>query len=130
MNSTQPENRTWPIWLPLIIALLITVLIRVFDLDRQISALFYDPVKQTWPYEQAEPLRSFYYFGRFPPALLALFASLVAIFPNWMNRWNPYPTRDEFRRSGMFLSLLFLIAPGLIIEAGFKSYWGRPRPIQ
>ena len=34
------------------------------------------------------------------------------------------------QRAGLFLALLMLIGPGLIVNVGFKEFWGRPRPNQ
>lgn len=125
-NSVQNLPVVWP----LLAALVFSCLIRVFDLDRKCAALFYDSISHRWPFERIEPLRSFYYFGRFPPAILALTGLIVALFAGRLKRWNPFATTDEFRRVGLFLALMYLIGPGLLIEAGLKSYWGRPRPVQ
>ena len=44
-----------------------------------------------------------------------------------VGRWRHRPV--EYR-AGLFLTLLFIIGPGLIVNHGFKNHWGRPRPHQ
>lgn len=38
--------------------------------------------------------------------------------------------RRQYRRAALFLPLFLAIEPGLVVNAGFKDHWARPRPCQ
>jgi lipid A 4'-phosphatase len=64
-----------------------------------------------------------YHYGLWPAwiifwlAVIGLVYSFCRLYPSW---YKPC----------LFLILVFIIGPGLVIHAGFKDYWGRPRPKQ
>ncbi len=60
------------------------------------------------------------------PALKAA-AVLVLVWMVWRIVARPAMRRDYMRRL-IYLALVFAIGPGLIVDAGLKSHWGRARP--
>jgi len=62
-----------------------------------------------------------------PRAALTLLGA--AILLGAASRWLPLPVTPS-RRDSAYLTLALLIGPGLIVNAGLKSYWGRARPSQ
>lgn len=64
-----------------------------------------------------------YYYGLWPAWIVVLGALMGAFL-------SLYPSYSSWRRPALFLFLVFILGPGLIIHAGFKDHWGRPRPRQ
>lgn len=125
----RASNR-WPIVWPLVVGTIASLAIRSFDLDRRISASFYDPALEAWPLVKAPPWVTFYHYGTIPPLVVGLAGLLF-----WVIGWRFWTDRDEesinsFRRMGLFLGLMLLIGPGLLVNSAVKAAWGRPRPHQ
>ena len=118
----------WPIWRPLLAVVLLSLLIRTYDLDRIVSKPWYDAVSHRWPMEHIEPLLSLYRFGIYPPWVLGGVGGIVAVFGRGIWPKAAEPRLKIIRTGGLFLVLMLIIGPGLIVESGFKSFWGRPRP--
>lgn len=120
----SPFGSDWPIFLPMIGLLFVSLLFRWTNLDLAISALFYDPELREWPWFFSPWCTLFYRRGVYLPIGLTVMAGLL-IVAGGMKRH-----RNDLVRSGLFLLLVFAIGPGVIINSGFKPYWGRPRPHQ
>lgn len=129
-NHVGDKSSSWPIWTPLIAMLVVSALVRLFDLDRQISSCFYDRESHYWPCERSEPWLSFYRYGIHPPLLLGIGGAVVFVLGNLLKRSIEPGRLQRWRRGGLFLALMILIGPGLLINGGFKSLGGRPRPLQ
>ena len=99
-----------------------TLLIAIFNADLTLSRLFYTP-GQGFLLASAQPWRALYKFGEYPGLLLAIAAALAvaATF-----RWPGY---RAWRKPCLFLALLYLLGPGLMINAVLKDHWGRARPV-
>lgn len=92
------------------------------SIDLSLSSYFYEPVHQT--FSHSYPLKLIYHLGPFP-ALLTAFFSLLGLAASFF-----YPSLIKHRPSFLSLSLTLIIGSGLIINAGLKEYWQRPRPKQ
>jgi len=125
---SRPPYYRWPIWQPLLAALLFSLLVRTFDWDRKISALFYDTKSHTWPLQFVEPFLTFYRFGIYPPVVVGIAGGVFAVFGHQLWPRTEQARMNHLRRGGLFLALLLILGPGLVVEVGFKSFWGRPRP--
>lgn len=95
------------------------------ELDLKIAALFYDPASHRFPM-QASHLANFardaamwitWAFAL--PALVSLAVKIV--LPRRRMLVSPRVT--------LFLTLSIVLTAGIISNAGFKTYWGRPRPV-
>ncbi len=124
------SSADWPIVWPLIALVLLSLMIRYFAIDQQVSELCYDPVGQIWPLETAEPWLWFYRNGTIPPLLVGITGALVFIFGTRLLPRANSVSLNGIRRKGLFLALLLLIGPGLIVNSSLKMLWGRPRPLQ
>src|SRR5262249_54397117 len=120
----------WPVFLPLAAILVASTLIRAFDVDLIASSLSYDFERAYWPFARAEPWLGFYRYGIFPPILLGIVGLLAFTRGKWSFPLTRSQSPQAIRREGLFLVLMLLIGPGLLVNAGLKSLWGRPRPLQ
>lgn len=106
--------------------LLIFPMFWLTDLDLIAAGWFYDPGVPggPWP-EQHFGLWQFFYHGASPFAALIVVAGLTLAVLG--------AVRKRFYRlhlAGLVMLLSLAAGPGLLINAVFKDYWGRPRPRQ
>ncbi|HEY0980732.1 phosphatase PAP2 family protein [Schlesneria sp. T3-172] len=127
---TAAGRKSWPVWRPLIATLLVSLLIRIWDVDQHVSAMFYDSGNGIWPFERAHPWLWFYRNGVIPPIVVGVVGAVVAVFGTHLLHSKDPLKIKQFRLSGLFLALLLIIGPGLLVNGFLKSVWGRPRPVQ
>lgn len=113
-NLLHPE-----VWLGLAALLLFSLPFFASDLDLTLAKLWY---RDGWGLGDQPLWLGLYKFGTWPGLVLSA-ASLVALFGSWI--WPGWRNR---RRGAALVVLTLLIAPGLLINALGKDYWGRPRP--
>lgn len=95
------------------------------ELDLQVAAMFYDG--ETFFLKDSVFVSLIDRFGMWPMrfvaigALLAWLYSFNAAAPDWTVSW---------RNGLLFLAMVAILGPGLVIESGFKSHYGRARPHQ
>lgn len=128
--DVPPTAMRWPVVLPLLAILIASFLIRWFEIDRLVSSMSYDFERAYWPFERAEPWLGFYRYGIYPPVILGLCGFFAAVSGRWIVPITNSRSANAIRREGLFLALMLLIGPGLLVNAGLKSLWGRPRPLQ
>jgi len=118
-----PFIAKWPLAWPFGLTVLFTAIFRCTNADIVISDWFYDHSTQEWTWFFNTGCTLFYRRGIYPAFVLfgvSVVAQAAAIVMK----------REKLYRAGLFLSLLFIIGPGLIVNYGFKNHWGRPRPHQ
>lgn len=121
--SAKERPRRWPIFRPLLALLIFTVVFRHTKADLIVSSWFYDSANGEWPYLNATPCVWLYYGGLYPACALFV-GSMIELALGWLRQ------RPVHLRAGAFLTLAFIIGPGLIVNYGLKGHWGRPRPNQ
>jgi lipid A 4'-phosphatase len=119
MKSSRP-----PILVPIGILIVITGLIRMFDLDLKTSTAFYDAsnAAEVWPWNLNPIIQFLYRYGTIPAIGAASVAGVI---------WIASAFRSELvkhRGIAMYLALVMAVGPGLIVNAVFKDHFGRPRP--
>jgi lipid A 4'-phosphatase len=107
---------------PIALLALTTWLFHAFPWDLEASGAYYDPESNTWHQRNAFPWRGLYDLGQHP-ALFTAFFGLVGFVISFF-----VPSLKPFRRRFIYVCLVMVIGPGLVINAIFKDYWGRPRP--
>lgn len=117
-------RRQWPVMMPLLGLIGLTMLFRYTPLDQTVSSWFYDSQTQNWPLFFSAPCTFFYRVGIYPPFVLMSFGAGLLLFGWTVDR------TFSLSRAGLFLVLLMVIGPGLIVNLGFKGHWGRARPHQ
>jgi lipid A 4'-phosphatase len=123
-------GRRWPVWPPLLSVLFVSLLIRMFGVDQQVSALCYDSIRGQWPFERADPWLWFYRHGTIPPVAIGICGAVLALFGGYLRPLLDQRNTETWRRAGLFLALMLLIGPGLLVNVSLKTLWGRPRPVQ
>lgn len=88
-------------------------------LDLKITRAFY--VEGSF---SSEPFWSWLYVYGLWPAWIMIGLALVGVALSF------YQSYHSWRKPCLFLILTFAVGAGLIIHAGLKDYWGRPRPKQ
>lgn len=109
--------------IPALILALGTWLIRSRGLDMKFQSAFYAG-SGNWLGNQIHILDLVYDYGTLPALIVSITGTVVFVagfFSKNLAQW---------RRSGLFLALVMLLGPGLLVNAIFKEYWGRPRPNQ
>lgn len=99
-----------------------TLFIALFDLDMVVADLFFVP-GQGFAFAHNQPWRVLYAIGEYPGLVMAIGAALLGIATYWQ------PMYRRWRKPCLFLVLLYLIGPGLVVNAMLKDHWGRARPI-
>lgn len=107
-------------YVPLLLLLAFSVLVRRFDLDMRVSALFYR--QGEWFLGDHALVQLLYRYGTWPT-----FATGIACLIVWIGaRWRPaWQTR---RTLAKFIALCMIIGPGLLVNNAIKETAGRPRP--
>ncbi len=96
------------------------------ELDLKLAALFYDPATRSFPFkldggaELARDGAMWIAWGLALPAIVSLVVKLLR------------PTRPLMMsgRAILFLLVTLTLSAGVLTNLTFKSYWGRPRPVQ
>ncbi len=108
--------------LPLLIAIGLTVLVRVTGFDLEAERWIYGVGGGSWALGD-HPLWKSLYQGGTVPAALVVFGALGLYVASW---WRH--SLVGWRKVFWFLILSGLIGPGVITNGVLKESWGRPRP--
>src|SRR6201999_2795516 len=110
----------------LALALVIGLLFGIYpELDLKLAALFYDPATKSFPlkFDSAAAIARdgamWLAWAMALPAIVALVVKLV----------RPDRRLLMSGRAIMFLLVTLSLSAGIFTNLGFKSYWGRPRPV-
>ncbi len=95
------------------------------QLDLRIAALFYDPVRHTWPADEGDLWPIYRNVNFLLSVSLAIFAAGAHAFAALFGR-SPLLSRSETA----FLLGGLALGPGLIVNVLLKPEWGRPRPAE
>ncbi len=118
----------WPFVWPLCATLALTVAILATNADMRLAELMFDRDSGQWMFAANSMLRFVYHYGPLPGVALGIAAAIVAVAGRWAPQRRVWWQSRDMRRACVFLALLLVVGPGLIINSGFKSMWGRPRP--
>jgi lipid A 4'-phosphatase len=124
MMDPRSLFRNGLIWIAAVVAFLLMLswLTVTWDLDLRIAERFYADGK--WYLAKRQPWRFLYHYGTIPGIVLSLAALLVwcgGLFSPRLAPWRHYC---------LLVVLTTVLGAGLLVNAVFKPYWGRPRPEQ
>ena len=128
VTSCHRFRSDWPLVWPLCAALAITVAILATNSDLRVAEAMFDRDAGTWIFASNSLLKFVYRYGPLPGVFAGIAAAFVAIFGRGVLPRGVWSESHDIRRACLFLALLLVIGPGLIINSGLKSMWGRPRP--
>lgn len=106
--------------------LFISVLLAPFStfLDLEISRLFYKTQMSHDKFSHALFFKYIFKYGTYP-AWFIFISSCIVYFMSFSIR-----SYVQWRFYALYMTLAFIIGPGILINGLFKEYWGRPRPVQ
>ena len=102
--------------------IILTLLISFFNLDIKLEHKFYRD--NSWYIGNNQPWLWLYKYGTYPSIILSAAFLIVLLSSITISKFVPY------RRYALLVLLTLFFGPGLIINAIFKDWWGRPRPRQ
>jgi membrane-associated PAP2 superfamily phosphatase len=118
-------NRTG-LLIALALALVIGLLFGIYpELDLKLAALFYDPATKSFPLKADSTAA----FARDGAMWLAWAMALPAIVALAVKLLRPDRRLLMSGRAIVFLLMTLTLSAGIFTNLGFKSYWGRPRPM-
>lgn len=110
-----------PLWIPLILLLIASVIILATDLDLSVARHFWSP-DQEWRLANLPWVQFLYKYGHWAAATVGIGGAIVWVLSLLSPRW---------KRAGsvsLFMAVLLAIGPGLVVNFMFKGHFGRPRP--
>lgn len=118
----------WPFVWPLCATLALTVAILATNADLRLAELMFDRNTGQWALASNSLFKFIYHYGPLPGVAVGVAAAVVAVVGRWTPQRRVWWQSRDTRRACVFLALVLALGPGLIINSGFKSMWGRPRP--
>lgn len=94
-------------------------------LDREVARLFFDTELHSFPVARTDWGQGLRLLGMYLPHL-GWIAATAAIAIALLCPSRPMPMRPSI---AIFLIVTALAIPALVVNAGFKQNWGRPRPV-
>lgn len=119
MNVWQRYPQTWR-WFNIVLAS--TLIFWLSDWDLRIAQLF--RLGEHWLLDYFPLWKTVFYDGVPFIVMAVLLGSILTILISSLRRQYP------LRLAAMYVLLVFLLGPGLLVNAVFKDHWGRPRPVQ
>ena len=118
-------NRTG-LFIALALALVIGLAFGIYpELDLRLAALFYDPATKSFPLK----FNTLAAIARDGAMWIAWAIALPAIVALVIKLARPDRPLLMSGRAIVFLLGTLLLSAGILTNLGFKSYWGRPRPV-
>lgn len=121
--ATPRPNSGPPLLLPLAVLLVATTLIGLFDLDRQLARLAYDP-GTGWKLKDHWLVQFLYDYATWPAIVIASVAGVL-----WIGCAFYRPLWSRYRPL-IYAGMVIGLGPGLMVNTLFKGYYGRPRPAE
>ena len=123
------ENEAFDFWriyfiYPVLVVVAISVVLSFSACDMDVSRAVYQSQSLKWFDRAAEPWHFFYEFGPLPGIVIGVGGLIVCLVLNSFKR------SGATSRAAAFAAILLIVGPGLIVNGGFKTWWGRPRPRQ
>ena len=118
--ETMKSNFLREFAISLVFFLLLTAPFLIWDIDIAFQKMLYSDGE--WVFRNQALWVFLYDYG---PAL-AMIVSAIALLLWFVSTFTGFQKTN--RRVFAFIALLMVLGPGLLVNAIFKEYWGRPRP--
>ena len=120
LTETMKNNFFREFAISLAFFVLLTVPFLVWDIDIAVQKMLYNDGE--WVFKNHALWVFLYDYGPAP----AMTVSVVALLLWFISVFTGFQKNN--RRVFAFIALLMVLGPGLLVNAVFKEYWGRPRP--
>ncbi len=100
----------------------LTVPFWIWPVDLTVQRRFFDSGQGGWFQAKSPVWSALYHFGVWP-AIFGVLAALAVFALSFR-----LPRLAPWRKVAAYFVLCMLVGPGILINAGFKDHWGRPRP--
>ena len=117
------QNNLLCLWIPVLLLLIATAVIRATDLDLVIARGLWSK-QGGWRHATDEWVVFVYNFGVVPGLLIGVAALMTLLMG--IGRMSI----ARYRKVAGFLLLTLLLGSGVLVNAVLKDHWGRPRPSQ
>lgn len=108
--------------LPLLIGAILTMWIRMSGIDLRLQQLIFESGGDSWAMGNHLFWTLLYRHGTLPAVMLSILGLIGFILSYVWKSLRPW------RRIFLFILLTMVVGPGVIVNAGLKDNWGRPRP--
>jgi membrane-associated PAP2 superfamily phosphatase len=108
----------------LVFGIIATLVLGLTGWDLAISARYYVPggAHDGWAFSRDQPWKLLYYYGEYPPVILALAAL-------WLYRAAQSEKVNRlYAKPCLVVILTMVLGPALLVNGILKHDWGRPRP--
>jgi len=112
-----------PLWWPLAILGGLSLGFHFSQWDWRLEHWFWSPTAG-WRFADQPFVQFLYHYGPWPALLVGVTAAVI-----WCGSMLSGRGRT-LRPLSLFMTLVLIAGPGLLVNAGFKDHFGRPRPIQ
>lgn len=125
IKAKKKQSKERPaVLIPLVLGIALTVVTQVLDLDRTFARYFHDAASGDWAWDGRAFERVIFRLSPVPSILFFAGGLVVALGSIKIERWK------KWARPGVHWALCMLLGPGLVVNAIFKEFYGRPRPKQ
>ena len=126
LESAAEMRRYW--WysaiLPAIGVLIVSAVLSFTSFDLGISRAVWESQGSNWFARTVQPWHFFYEYGPIPGIVIGVAGLITCVILTLSRR------QGTATRAAAFTAILLIVGPGLIINGGLKTWWGRPRPRQ
>ena len=119
-NQSRQARIAWLIGGVFLVLVVLTIPFRIWPIDLAVQSRFFRDGE--WFQKDAFLWKTLYVYGTLPTLMVVLVALVALVLSFGKAKWVPW------RKAAAYLVLCLVVGPGLIINAGFKENWGRPRP--
>jgi len=108
--------------LPILIGAVLTIGIRLSGFDLKLQQLIFESGENSWAIGNRTAWNLLYRHGTLPAAIVAVVGVIGVCLSFFRQQLRPW------RRIFVFTYLTMVVGSGVIVNAGLKDNWGRPRP--
>ncbi|MEQ1839596.1 MAG: phosphatase PAP2 family protein [Verrucomicrobiales bacterium] len=108
--------------LPILIGAVLTIGIRLIGFDLKLQQLIFESGENSWAIGKRTAWDLLYRHGSLPAAIVAIIGGIGVCLSFFRKELRPW------RRIFAFTYLTMVVGSGVIVNAGLKDNWGRPRP--
>lgn len=112
----------FPVYIPLAVLALATLVLAFTNLDLQASSYFYNFQTEQWPLSDKNPWEFIDQWFVFPGFLLGVSSIILSSYGLFWKKWN------QWTQGAFLVSTVFLIGPGFLVNGTMKPGFSRPRP--